>query len=116
MDINEWSAGRHLAVAPVAQLIDESRMGRMPVELGPRLGCVGALIEQQDFGEVFAQACPGLVVGTGDRSWSAGCDGGRLGYLGDGRVQSVTDYEVPASRVGFQHAAVVIREVRDVDC
>jgi hypothetical protein len=45
-------------------------MGRTPPELGASLGRVGRLIEQQDFGEVVAQARPGLVVGTGDGSGS----------------------------------------------
>lgn len=42
-------------------------MGRMPAELGPGPGRVGALVEQQDFGEVVAQAGPCLIVGTWDR-------------------------------------------------
>jgi hypothetical protein len=52
----------------VAELVDECWMGRMPAELGSSLGRVGALIEQEDFGEIVAQACPSLILGTGDRS------------------------------------------------
>jgi hypothetical protein len=48
----------------------------MPAELGPGLGRVGALIEQQDLGEIVAQARPSLIIGTGDRSWSAACAAG----------------------------------------
>ena len=90
-------------------------MGRRPVELGPSPGRVGALIEQQDFGEVVAQARPSLLVGTRDRSRSAGRDGGRLGQLGNGRVQSVADDVVAASRVVLQRAPEEIRQVGDVD-
>lgn len=60
-------------------------MGRTPAELGSGLGSVDALIEQEDFGEIVAQACPSLILGTGDRSGSVGCDGGRLRH----RVLSV---------------------------
>lgn len=56
-----------LTVAAVAELVGERRMGRMPAELGPGPGRVGALVEQQDFGEVVAQAGPCLIVGTWDR-------------------------------------------------
>ena len=62
-------------------------MGRVPAELGPGPGRVGALIEQQDLGEVVAQAGPGLIVGTGDRSRGAGGHRGRLRQLGHGGVQ-----------------------------
>ena len=53
-------------------------MGWIPAELVPGPGRVGALIEQQDLGEVVAQAGPGLIVGTGDRSRGAGGRRGRL--------------------------------------
>ena len=51
----------------------------MPAELGSSFGGVGALVEQKDFGEIVAQACPRLIVGAGDRSGRADCDSGRLG-------------------------------------
>ena len=90
-------------------------MGRRPAELGAGPGRVGALIEQQDFGEVVAQARPSLLVGTGNRSRSAGGDGGRLGELGNGRVESVADDVVATSRVVLQGAPEEIGQVRDVD-
>ena len=87
----------------------------MPTELGSSLGRVGALVEQEDLGEVVAEACPGLIVGAGDRSGSAGRDRGRLGELGDGRVHSIADDVVAASRVVFQRAPEEVRQVRDMD-
>jgi hypothetical protein len=62
------------SVAPVPELVGQRGMGRMPSELGSGFGGVGALVEQEDFGEVVAQAVPGLIVGAGDRSRRAGCD------------------------------------------
>jgi hypothetical protein len=61
------------------------------------LGRGGALIEQQDFGEVVAYALPSLFVGAGDRSWSTDRDGGRHGEFGYGRVQSIADNVVAAA-------------------
>jgi hypothetical protein len=43
-----------VAVAPVAEFLDKSWVGRRPVELISSLGRDGALIEQQDFGEIVA--------------------------------------------------------------
>jgi hypothetical protein len=68
----------------VAELVEKGWMRRIPAELGSSLGRVNVLIEQEDLGEIVAQACPSLIIGTGDRSWSAGCDRGRLGELGNG--------------------------------
>src|SRR6185503_12753668 len=79
-----WSAGGHFAVGPVAELLDESRTGWAPIEVGSRLGRVGALVEQEDFGEIVAEARPGLSVGAGDRPGSAGGDRRRLRELGNG--------------------------------
>ena len=59
---------------------------RTPAELGSSLGGVGALIEEEDLGEIVAQACSGLIVGPGDRPWGANGNRGRLGQLGDGRI------------------------------
>src|SRR6187200_2894408 len=86
-----WPAGRHLAVAPVAELLDESRTRRTPLELGARPRRVGALVEQQDLGESVADPRPRLVVGTGDRPRGADGDRRRLGELGNGRVPPITD-------------------------
>jgi len=36
----------------------------MPAELGPGPNCVSTLTEQQDFGEIAAKACLGLITGT----------------------------------------------------
>src|SRR6478672_6265257 len=66
-------------------------MVRAPIELVPNLGGRGVLIEQQDFGEVVAQACASLLIGAGDGSWSTDCNGGRLSELGHSRVQSIGD-------------------------
>jgi hypothetical protein len=71
----------------MAELVDKRRMGRIPAEFGPGLGRAGALIEEQDFGEVVAKALAGLLLGTGDRSWHADGDRGRLRQFGNGRVQ-----------------------------
>ena len=90
-------------------------MGRRPIELGSSPGCFGALVEQEHFGEVVAQARPSLLVGARDRPRSAGCDGGRLGQLRNGRVQSIADDVVTAGRVVLQSAPEEIREVGDVD-
>jgi hypothetical protein len=43
-----------VAVTPVAELLDQSGMGWMPIELSSSLGSGRALIEQQDLGEVLA--------------------------------------------------------------
>ena len=43
-------------------------MRRPPIELGAGLSGAGALIDQQDFGEVVPEAGPGLIIGAGDRS------------------------------------------------
>ena len=87
-------------------------MGRIPVEPGSGLGCVGALIEQQDLGEVVAQAGPGLIVRAGDRSRRAGCDSGRLRKFGNGRVRSVTDDLAATGRLVFQGAPEEVGQVR----
>src|SRR4051812_2774940 len=76
-------------VAPAAELVVESRPRWAPVELGSRSIGADALIEQEDFGEVVAQARPSLVVGAGDGAWSADRDGGGLGQFGNRRVESV---------------------------
>ena len=47
-------AGALPAVAALAEFLDESWVGRGPVELGASFGRGGALIEQEDFGEVVA--------------------------------------------------------------
>src|SRR6476469_9977788 len=44
------SAGRHLAVASMAELFDQPWMGWSPTEFVPNLGGRGVLIEQQDLG------------------------------------------------------------------
>jgi hypothetical protein len=46
--------GASAAVTPVAEFLDESWAGWRPIELGSSLGRGGALIEQEDFGEVIA--------------------------------------------------------------
>src|SRR4051812_15457886 len=100
-----------VAVTAVAELVDESLMGRRPIELGASPGRVRPLIEQQDLGEVVTQACSRLVVGTRDRARGADCDGRRLGYLGDSGVQSIANHVVTAGRVVLQGTPVEIREV-----
>jgi hypothetical protein len=45
-----------LAVAPVAEVVDKTWMGRAPAKLVASLGRVGGLIEEQDLGEIFAEA------------------------------------------------------------
>ena len=66
--------GPLLAVAALAEVVGKRRARRAPAEVGPGLGRVGGLVEQQDLGEVVAQACPRLIIGTGDRSRSADRD------------------------------------------
>jgi hypothetical protein len=63
----------------------------VPAELVPGLRRGGALIVQQDLGEVVAEARPRFGVRAGYRAWRADRDGGRLGQLGDGGVLSVAD-------------------------
>src|SRR4051794_37815332 len=96
------SGGRR-RVAPASELGDESRPRWTPVELGLRPSGAAALIEQEDFGEVVAQARPSLIAGARDGAWSADRDGGRLGQLGNRRVESVADDVAAASRVVLQH-------------
>ena len=90
-------------------------MGRRPIEFGSSSGRVGPLIEQEHLGEVVAQPRPSLIVGARDRPRSADRDGGSLGQLRNGRVQSVADDVVTACRVVLQSAPEEIREVGDVD-
>src|SRR6266566_7898237 len=86
----------------------------MPAEFGPGPGRVGALIEQQDLGEVVAQPGPGFIIGTRDRARGADGDRGRLRQLGDGGVHSIADDVAAAGRLVFQDAPEEIRQVRDV--
>ena len=60
------------------ELFDESRTGRPPIQVVASLRGRGALIEQQDFGEIVAHASPRLVIGAGHGSWSANCNGPAL--------------------------------------
>src|SRR5215204_1722314 len=90
------------AVAAAAELVDEPRVGGLPIELGACPRRVGALVQQKHLGEVVAQARPRLGVGAGDGSRRADRDGGRLGQLGDGRVRCVADQVVAAGRVVFE--------------
>src|SRR5207249_9922699 len=102
------------AVTAVAELVGQGWMGRGPAEFGSGPGRVGTLIEQQDLGEVVAQAGPGLIVGTGGRSGGAGGDRGRLRQLGYGGVRSVADDVAAASRLIFENAAEEVRQVGGV--
>jgi hypothetical protein len=43
-----------VAVASVAEFLDESWVGWRPIELGSSLGRDGALVEEEDFSEVVA--------------------------------------------------------------
>jgi hypothetical protein len=52
----------------VAEFFDKSWVGRRPIEFGSSLGSDGALIEQQDFGQVVAKSFASLFVGALDRS------------------------------------------------
>src|SRR6516162_5301271 len=53
-----------LTVAAVAELVGECGVGRVPAEFGSGLGRASTLIEQEDFGEIVAEARPGLLLGT----------------------------------------------------
>src|ERR1700757_5061239 len=108
--------GRLLTVAPVTELVGQRRAGRVPAEFGAGLGRVGALVEQQDVGEIAAEACPGFVVGTGDRSWRPDRGSGGLREFGDRLVRPVADDVVAAGRVVFQGAPEGVGQVRDVYC
>jgi hypothetical protein len=80
-------AGRHLTgVGTMAEFVGEPWVGWLPVELGPSLGRLGALIEQQDCGEIVAQAGASLIIRTRDCSRSTDRDGCRLGEFGHGLV------------------------------
>src|SRR3954454_16823551 len=108
------SGSRDLAVAPVPELVDESRMGRVPIELGASPGRVYALIEQENLSEVVAEACSSLVVRSADRSRCAGGGGGGLGQFGHGGVQSIADDVVAPRCVVLQHEPEERRPVGDV--
>src|SRR5487761_197451 len=74
-----WPVNRpSRAVAAVPEFVGKRRARRAPAGVGPGLGRVGGLVEQQDFGEVVAEARPGLFVGSRDRSRGADGDSGRL--------------------------------------
>src|SRR5690348_2552904 len=75
-----WSSG---AVAAVAEFLDERRVRRLPVQIRSGLGRDRALVEQEDLGEVVAEAGSGFLVRAGDSSGCADGDGGGLGQLGD---------------------------------
>src|SRR4051812_26794688 len=109
------STCRYLPIASLQELVDQPRVGRMPIELGSSLRRVGALIEQEDLGEIVAQPGPSLIVGARDSSRGARGHSGRVGQLGDGRVQSIADDVVAASRVVFQRAPEEVGQVGDVD-
>src|SRR6202012_5879372 len=98
----------------VAELVGEGRAGRLPAELRAGPAGAGALVEEQDFGEVVAQAGAGLVLGARARSWGAGRRGGRGGQLGDGLVRVVADDVVAAGGVVFQGAPEGVRQVGGV--
>jgi hypothetical protein len=64
--------------APSLESIDSFRAGRSPAsgayvqtfgavsdDFGSSLGRIGVLTEQEDFGEIVAQVCPSLTIGTG---------------------------------------------------
>src|SRR3954453_6933055 len=80
------SGGRR-RVAPAAELGDESRPRWAPVELVSRPSSVAALIEQEELGEVVAQARPSLFVRPGDGAPCADRDGGSLSQFGNRRVE-----------------------------
>src|SRR6478609_6916552 len=109
------SAGCHLAVTSMAELLDQPWMGWTPIELVLSPLGRGALIQQQHLGEVIAQACASLVIGAWDGSRSADRNGGCLGELGHGRVQSIGDDVAAPSRVAFQYAPEDLRQIRDVE-
>ncbi len=111
------SGGLHLMfVASVAELVDQSWMGRRPIELVPSLGRECALIEQEDSGEVLPQTRASLSIGTGNGPGCAGCDGCGLGEFGDGWVQAIPNDVAATSRVGLEHAPEQPRKVRNMDC
>ena len=59
-------------------------MGGLPSEFRASIGRAGALIEQEGFGEVVAEAGPRLAVGSGERPRGADGGSGRLHEFGDG--------------------------------
>ena len=76
---------------------------RGPVQIRSGFGRDHALVEQEDLGEVVAEAGSGLLVRAGDDSRCADGDSGGLGQLGDGRVDSVAD-DVVAAGLGVSRA------------
>jgi tRNA (guanine6-N2)-methyltransferase len=71
-------AAKLLTVAAVPEFVHKGGAGWAPAKVVPGFGRVGALIEQEDLGEVVAQAGPGLFLGAGNRSRGADRDSGRL--------------------------------------
>src|SRR5438128_9819796 len=99
----------------MAELLHQPWVGWTPIELVLCPRGRRALIQQQDLGEVVAQACASLVIGTGDGSRSADRNGGRFRDLGHGWVQSIGDDVAAASRVVLQYPPEDLRQIRDVE-
>src|SRR5690242_6517709 len=95
----------------MAELVLESRLDGSPIELGSSLSRIGGLIEQQDLGEIVAQACAGLLIGTWDCSRGADCRRSGIGQRGDRPVQSIPDDVAAASGVVLQDAPEEVRQV-----
>src|SRR4029077_7827354 len=109
------SSGRHVAVAALAKFLDEPGTGRIPTELGFGLGRERRLIYQQHFREVIAQAHSRLLVRPRHRPGSACGIGGRLGELGDGRVEPIAYYVAATRRIVLEDQAEEVREIGDVN-
>jgi hypothetical protein len=70
----------------VPELVDERRVRWVPAEARSGSDRDRALVEQEDPGEVVAQAGSGLIVRAGDGSRCADRDCGGSGQFGDRRV------------------------------
>ncbi len=97
------------------KFLDESGVGRLPVELEAGPGCPGALVEKEHVGEVLTKTRSGLVVGARDGARCADHDGGGLGEFGDRRLEPVADHVGAACRVMFQHTPKEVSQIGDVD-
>src|SRR5690242_4979964 len=103
------------AVAAIAELVYERQARWKSIELGASPRGVGALIEQEDPGEVIAEARLGLLFGARYRTWNAAGDGRRPGQLGNGVAQPVADDVVTAGRPPLEHEPEDLGEIGDMD-
>src|SRR5580692_10629659 len=105
---------RSAAVTPLAELVDQRRAGWFPTELGPRLGGLSALAQEEDLGEVLTHPCASLFVRTRHSSRSASGDCRRLGNFCRCRIQTVAEHVVALRRLVLEDTPEEVRHVGHV--